>query len=206
MQNTLVKVPIVCLHWRHGIPLTPVAGAMLGASCPLYRLGYCAGGQHKISPMDQFICNFFSTGFSIPNDDDTDLGFIFNRIWSLETHLNKTAALVTFVISKWGLVCKFGVIFIISCLCSRFHVWNQWFFYSVITFSYNKCFVHSYTIDVVFTLSYKSELWSLTWAAIIVVLLVTFCLTFLVVTIIPNTCMWSRNHKFVVITQEANFQ
>ena len=34
-------------------------------------------------------------------------------------------------ISKWELVCKFGVIFhifIISCLCSRFHVWNQWFF------------------------------------------------------------------------------
>ena len=60
-------------------------------------------------------------------------------------------------ISKWELVCKFGVIFhilIISCLCSRFHVRNQWFFYSVITFSYIKCFVHSYTIDVVFTLSY----------------------------------------------------
>ena len=61
-------------------------------------------------------------------------------------------------ISKWELVCKFGVIFhifIISCLCSRFHVRNQWFFYSVITFSYIKCFVHSYTVDVVFTLSYK---------------------------------------------------
>ena len=61
-------------------------------------------------------------------------------------------------ISKWELVCKFGVIFhifIITCLCSRFHVWDQWFFYSVITFSYTKCFVHSYTVDVVFTLSYK---------------------------------------------------
>ena len=61
-------------------------------------------------------------------------------------------------ISKWDLVCKFGVIFhisIISCLCSRFHVRNQWFFYSVITFSYTKCFVHSYTVDVVFTLSYQ---------------------------------------------------
>ena len=60
-------------------------------------------------------------------------------------------------ISKWELVCKFGVIFhifIISCLCSRFHVRNQWFFYSVITFSYTKCFVHTYTVDVVFTLSY----------------------------------------------------
>ena len=60
-------------------------------------------------------------------------------------------------ISKWELVCKFGVIFhifIISCLCSRFHVWNQWFFYSVITFSYTKCFVLSYTVDVVFILSY----------------------------------------------------
>ena len=63
-------------------------------------------------------------------------------------------------ISKWELVCKFGVIFhifIISCLCSRFHVWNQWFFYSVITFSYTKCFVHSYTVDVIFTLSYWKE-------------------------------------------------
>ena len=60
-------------------------------------------------------------------------------------------------ISKWELVCKFGVIFhifIISCLCSRFQVRNQWFFYSVITFSYTKCFVHSYIVDVVFTLSY----------------------------------------------------
>ena len=28
------------------------------------------------------------------------------------------------------------------------------FFYSVITCSYTKCFVHSYTVDVVFTLSY----------------------------------------------------
>ena len=37
-------------------------------------------------------------------------------------------------ISKWELVCKFGVIFhifIISCLCSRFHVWNQWFFFTL---------------------------------------------------------------------------
>ena len=60
-------------------------------------------------------------------------------------------------ISKWEFVCKFGVIFhifIISCLCSWFQVRNQWFFYSVITFSYTKCFVHSYTVDVVFTLSY----------------------------------------------------
>ena len=67
--------------------------------------------------------------------------------WAISSH-----------ISKWELVCKFGVIFhifIISCLCSRFHVWNQWFFYSVITFSYTKYFVHSYTVDVVFTLSYS---------------------------------------------------
>ena len=37
-------------------------------------------------------------------------------------------------ISKWELVCKFGVIFhvfIISCLCSWFHVWNQWFFFAL---------------------------------------------------------------------------
>ena len=31
---------------------------------------------------------------------------------------------------------------------------SVFFFYSVITFSYTKCFVHSYTVDVVFTLSY----------------------------------------------------
>ena len=29
------------------------------------------------------------------------------------------------------------------------------FFYSKITFSYTKYFVHSYTVDVVFTLSYE---------------------------------------------------
>ena len=35
-------------------------------------------------------------------------------------------------------------------------------FYSVITFSYTKCFVHSYTVDVVFTLSYATlQLWHL---------------------------------------------
>ena len=32
------------------------------------------------------------------------------------------------------------------------------FFYSVITFSYIKCFVHSYTVDVVFTLSYVKKI------------------------------------------------
>ena len=48
-------------------------------------------------------------------------------------------------------------IFIISCLCSRFHAWNQWFFYSIKTFSYTKYFVHSYTVDVVFNLSYWSS-------------------------------------------------
>ena len=31
------------------------------------------------------------------------------------------------------------------------------FFYSIITFSYTKYFVHSYTVDLVFTLSYWSE-------------------------------------------------
>ena len=62
-------------------------------------------------------------------------------------------------ISKWELVCKFGVIFhisiIISCLSSWFNAWNWWFFYSIITFSYTKYFVHSYTVDAVFTLSYQ---------------------------------------------------
>ena len=64
-------------------------------------------------------------------------------------------------ISKCELVCKFGVIFdiflIISCLGSWFHAWNQWFFYSIITFSYSKYFVHSYIVDVVFTLSYWKQ-------------------------------------------------
>ena len=42
-------------------------------------------------------------------------------------------------ISKWELVCKFGVIFhtfIISCLCSRFHVWNNFFLLSNNLFIY----------------------------------------------------------------------
>ena len=38
-------------------------------------------------------------------------------------------------------------LFTVSCMKSMI-------FYSVITFSYTKCFVHSYTVDVVFTLSY----------------------------------------------------
>ena len=42
----------------------------------------------------------------------------------------------------------------IICLGSRFHAWNQCFFYSIITFSYTKYLVHSYTVDVVFTLSW----------------------------------------------------
>ena len=59
---------------------------------------------------------------------------------------------------KWELVCKFGVrfrMFIIICLLgSRFHAWDWWFFYSIMTFSCTKYSVHSYTVDVVFTLSY----------------------------------------------------
>ena len=35
---------------------------------------------------------------------------------------------------------------------------SDFFFYFIITFSYTKYFVHSYTVDVVFTLSYKSHL------------------------------------------------
>ena len=60
-------------------------------------------------------------------------------------------------ISKWELVCGFGVIFhmfIVSCLCSRFHVRGQWFFCSVMAFSYIGCFVRSCAVDVVFALSY----------------------------------------------------
>ena len=38
-------------------------------------------------------------------------------------------------------------------LVSRFRAWNKCFFYSILTFSYTKYFVHSYTLDVVFTLS-----------------------------------------------------
>ena len=61
-----------------------------------------------------------------------------------------------FHLTRTQKMCKlsFMIYNIISCLCSQFHVRNQWFFYSVITFSYIKCFVHSYTVDVVFTLSY----------------------------------------------------
>ena len=40
-----------------------------------------------------------------------------------------------------------------QCVFDWYHNF-QWFFYSVITFSFTKCFVHSYTVDVVFTLSY----------------------------------------------------
>ena len=62
-------------------------------------------------------------------------------------------------ILKLELVCKFGVRFhisiIISCLGSRFPARNYWFFYSIIISSYTKYFVQSYTVDVVFTLSYK---------------------------------------------------
>ena len=60
---------------------------------------------------------------------------------------------------KWELVCKFGVIFhifIISCLGLRFHAWLV-IFYSIIIVSYTKYFVHSYTADVVFTLSYQEK-------------------------------------------------
>ena len=32
------------------------------------------------------------------------------------------------------------------------------FFYSIITFSYTKYFVHSFTVDVVFTLSYANKI------------------------------------------------
>ena len=35
------------------------------------------------------------------------------------------------------------------------------FFYFIITFSYTKYFVHSYTVDVVFTLSYNDCLYYL---------------------------------------------
>ena len=60
-------------------------------------------------------------------------------------------------ILKWELVCKFGVRFhisiIISCLGSRFHA-SSVFFYSMIAFTYTEYFVHSYTVDVAFTLSY----------------------------------------------------
>ena len=52
-------------------------------------------------------------------------------------------------ISKWELVCKFGVIFhmfIISCLCSRFHARHQWFF-----LLYNNLFIY----QVLCTLIYR---------------------------------------------------
>ena len=113
------------------------------------------------------ICWCFSPRFESPNEYALKLTMIpecrihhyLSRLGAVDEPL-ASCMIVHFSahISKWELVCKFGVIFhifIISCLCSRFHVRNQWFFfYSVITFSYIKSFVHSYTADVVFTLSY----------------------------------------------------
>ena len=60
-------------------------------------------------------------------------------------------------ISKWELVCKFGVIFnifIISCLCSRFHAWNQWFFYSIIR-SFYSFLLSSYVSLSLFKFKFK---------------------------------------------------
>ena len=92
---------IVCLHWRHGIPLTPLAGAMLGGKLsPTLTWFYCAGSQDKMSPLDQFICNFFQLGFLTQIMMTQNLASSFYSIWSLETHLNKTAALIIFVIIK----------------------------------------------------------------------------------------------------------
>ena len=70
-------------------------------------------------------------------------------------------------ISKWELVCKFGVIFHIFIILASVHGFmyeTSDFFYSVITFSYTKCFVHSYTVDVVCTLSYwNSQVYECPW-------------------------------------------
>ena len=64
-------------------------------------------------------------------------------------------------ISKWELVCKFGVIFhifIISCLCPRFHVWNlifllcnNLFIYQVLcTLIYRRRSLYSFLYSVYF--------------------------------------------------------
>ena len=41
------------------------------------------------------------------------------------------------------------------------HETSDDFFYSIITFSYTKYFVHSFAVDVVFTLSYQKNVWPL---------------------------------------------
>ena len=64
-------------------------------------------------------------------------------------------------ILKYELVCKFGMmewdfiyLLLFLALVHGFMHEIKDFFNSIITFSYTKCFVQSYTIDVVFTLSY----------------------------------------------------
>ena len=48
----------------------------------------------------------------------------------------------------------------ISCIGSRFHAWNWWFFYSIITFLYTKYSVHSYTVDISLYSFLSSCLWN----------------------------------------------
>ena len=65
-------------------------------------------------------------------------------------------------ISKWELVCKFGEIFhifIISCLCSRFHAWNQWFFLLS-----NNLFIYQVPCTLI---SRRRSLYSFLWATLL---------------------------------------
>ena len=55
--------------------------------------------------------------------------------------------ITTSLLIWYKMFCVRDISYTVSCM-------KQIFFYSLITFSYTKCFVHSYTVDVVFTLSY----------------------------------------------------
>ena len=96
---------------------------------------------------------FPGTGCPIPDVDYLCLLCIDFYVWdavSIFNHLPRMFLSTDFAFRITDWTCCHGPHFI--------YVWNQWFFYSVITFSYTKCFVHSYTIDVVFTLSYHHTL------------------------------------------------
>ena len=65
-------------------------------------------------------------------------------------------------------------------------------FYSIITFSYTKYFVHSYTVDVVFTLSYDYYHHYLISTIIIIIIIIIGIISsssVIINTIISRTCL-----------------
>ena len=68
-------------------------------------------------------------------------------------NLLKSSVLIKLSILKC--ISRFGQMLYSCNLWPLFNLW--WFYYSVITFSYTKCFVHSYTVYVIFTLSYLNN-------------------------------------------------